>query len=109
MGKGYGQGPPFLPAWEAFLAIKGEDVGGAAKLAPAALEEKFKAPTQYEKLVVVRVCMTKVTYDQAFIRITLALRGHLEEQRVLILEVAKQAGGESRFGKASRSNLERQL
>ena len=110
IGKGHGLGPPYLPAWEAFLAtLISEDVGGAAKKSLAVLEEKLKQLPQQERLLVIRVCKAKVTYDQGFSRVTLALRGFMEEHRAELLEAAKQAGAELKFGKAPPSNLERQL
>ena len=109
-GKGHGQGPPHLPAWEAFLAtLKAEDVGGAAKLALNNMEEKFKQLAITDKLLMVRVCKSKITYDQNFSKVTLALRGEMEASRSMILEAAKQAGAEIKHGKAPPSGLERQL
>ncbi len=110
IGKGHGQGPPRLLAWAAFLAaLKTEDVGGTAKAALQTLEDTLKSQSVQQQLLAVRLCKTKITYDQKFSKVTLSVRGELESSRPLILEAAKQAGAEIKQGKAPPSGLERQL
>ncbi len=110
IGKGHGQGPPHLHAWAAFLAIlKAEDVGGQAKQAIQQLEDNFKSQSIQQQSLSVRLCKAKVAYDQQYSKVTLALRGELENSRSVILEAAKQAGADIKQGKAPPSGLERQL
>ena len=108
-GRGHKHGPPHLSAWEAFVGtLVKEDVGGAAKAELQKLIEQFANLNQQERLLEVRVCKVKTAYDQANSKVTLSVRGKLEEARKMLLEAARQAGGELKSGKAPPGGLERQ-
>jgi len=111
-GKNHGLGPPHLSAWEGLLEgllAPGMEIGAVNRANIVKLAEHTKGLEEGEKMLLVRYCRAKTTYNKETAKLVLALRGEFEQYRAPLLRALEQAGGEAKAGRAPRGGMERAL